>query len=145
MTLAPPSHAARTCSPRRAKSAERIDGASSIKPDLSETRALRMVLPSGYFDRFYHAIACPYCLSQIKSPRVLRQCGGISGRVNCAQRCEKRWAGWLPCTLLWGRSLRLRLPNTGCCSRGRSGSQRGLGDSQNHSGFGVRGRLQAHQ
>src|ERR1019366_2908809 len=30
-TLPPPSPAARTCSPRREKSAERIDGASSIK------------------------------------------------------------------------------------------------------------------
>jgi len=33
-TLAPPSPAARTCSPRREKSAERIDGASSIKRSL---------------------------------------------------------------------------------------------------------------
>src|SRR5579864_2939369 len=33
MTLAPPSAAAPTCSPSRAKSAERIDGASSIKSD----------------------------------------------------------------------------------------------------------------
>src|SRR5947208_1262501 len=32
ITLAPPWHAARTWSPSRAKSAERIDGASSIKP-----------------------------------------------------------------------------------------------------------------
>src|SRR5579864_1770192 len=32
MTLPPPSPAARTCSPSRAKSAERIEGASSIKP-----------------------------------------------------------------------------------------------------------------
>src|ERR1017187_4262916 len=36
MTLAPPSPAARTCSPSRTKSAERIDGASSIKRELSE-------------------------------------------------------------------------------------------------------------
>src|SRR5208282_1161491 len=36
MTLPPPSAAACTCSPSRAKSAERIDGASSIKPELSE-------------------------------------------------------------------------------------------------------------
>ena len=36
MTLAPPSLAARTCSPRRAKSAERIEGASSIKGCLVE-------------------------------------------------------------------------------------------------------------
>src|ERR1700679_3780357 len=35
MTLAPPSSAARTCSPRRAKSAERIEGANSIKDLLS--------------------------------------------------------------------------------------------------------------
>src|SRR5215831_5927083 len=33
MTAAPPSQAARTCSPSRAKSAERIEGASSIKPE----------------------------------------------------------------------------------------------------------------
>src|SRR5271165_2924047 len=32
MTLAPPSPAAHTCSPSRAKSAERMDGASSINP-----------------------------------------------------------------------------------------------------------------
>src|SRR5258708_26468317 len=36
MILPPPSPAARTCSPSRAKSAERIDGASSIKCELSE-------------------------------------------------------------------------------------------------------------
>src|ERR1022692_2194682 len=36
MTLAPPSAAARTWSPRRAKSAERIEAASSIKGGLSE-------------------------------------------------------------------------------------------------------------
>src|SRR3984885_11422843 len=34
MTLAPPSLAARTCSPRRAKSAERIEGANSINVGL---------------------------------------------------------------------------------------------------------------
>lgn len=50
MTLAPPSAAARTCSPSRAKSAERIDGASSIKLALSEPgKSGNDVL------KFYHA------------------------------------------------------------------------------------------
>src|ERR1700686_4242144 len=50
MTLAPPSPAARTCSPSRAKSAERIDGASSIKGKLSEPgRSGNDVM------KFYHA------------------------------------------------------------------------------------------
>src|SRR5229473_8628497 len=40
-TLPPPSPAARTCSPRRAKSAERIEGASSINVGLSQGTSAR--------------------------------------------------------------------------------------------------------
>src|SRR5579862_4413376 len=51
MTLAPPSVAAHTCSPSRAKSAERIDGASSIKRELSEPGQ-----SGNYVLKFYHAL-----------------------------------------------------------------------------------------
>src|SRR5580692_7956526 len=56
MTLPPPSPAARTCSPSRAKSAERIDGASSIKPELSEPDVA--VEQGNSVPKFYHALEC---------------------------------------------------------------------------------------
>src|ERR1700675_4142093 len=56
ITLAPPSLAARTCSPRRAKSADRIEGASSIKfvsLDLGSRRKLHQftILTAGLWGR----------------------------------------------------------------------------------------------
>jgi hypothetical protein len=53
MTLAPPSAAARTCSPSRAKSAERIEGASSINVD-SQNEILEPGRSGNDVQKFYH-------------------------------------------------------------------------------------------